>query len=209
MISDRFCDYDGRWILIGDSAHFVDPLFSSGVAFALVYAATAALLIRATYDSGISEREKRDLWTDYDADWHGVARSFAVAIDQWYHAIAERHPSSVYWARRAESGFQDLRADTFHALVDTDISPDLFYVLTNGSGDPEDLGQAGAASKAIRRFAGEGLRGEVVPRLRDGVSVREGLTVEVVRVKASSEGGEDDQAAEGLARFWTGSGFGR
>ena len=59
MISERFCDYDQGWILIGDAAHFVDPLFSSGVTFALLHAASAALLIRTRFDEQLSEAQQR------------------------------------------------------------------------------------------------------------------------------------------------------
>jgi hypothetical protein len=199
MISEQFCDYDGRWMVIGDSAHFVDPLFSSGVAFALVYAATSALLIRTTFDESVSAADKRELWNDFNEDWHSVARSFALAIDQWYHAISEKHPSSTYWKRRADSPLDDVRDQTFHALVDTDISPDLIQVLGNGGSGGV---ASGPLSDARRRFAGEGIADESVVRLREGVSVRESRTLEVVRVKAASEVEADAAKIERMARYW-------
>ncbi len=201
MISDQFCDFDRRWLLIGDSAHFVDPLFSSGVAFALVYAATAALLIRTTFDDSVSDAEKRELWRDFDTDWHAVARSFALAIDQWYHAIAERHPSSVYWKRRADATSRDARDRTFHALVDTDISPDLIHVLGVDLGKGDAQAVEGPLFETRRRFRGEDLGDSEHLRFREDVSLREGKTIEVVRVKSASEA-FSDEARRTMERYW-------
>ena len=47
MIADRFCSFDERWISIGDAAYFVDPLFSSGVAFTAPSAGGAPLVPEA------------------------------------------------------------------------------------------------------------------------------------------------------------------
>lgn len=66
MINDRFADHERRWILVGDSSYFVDPLFSSGVAFAAAQASAAALVLRASCDPTIPDQHQADLWRDYD-----------------------------------------------------------------------------------------------------------------------------------------------
>ena len=47
LMSERLCDVDEGWLLVGDAAFFVDPLFSTGVSFAAAQAVTAARLIEA------------------------------------------------------------------------------------------------------------------------------------------------------------------
>lgn len=97
MIQEKFCDFDEGWIMVGDSAYFVDPLFSSGVAFAGGMASTASLLIRSTLDDkNLTDEMKKDVWHDYDEEWHKIAHSFALSIDQWYHAIAKSNPQSIF-----------------------------------------------------------------------------------------------------------------
>ncbi|NJK32632.1 MAG: NAD(P)/FAD-dependent oxidoreductase [Deltaproteobacteria bacterium] len=49
-ISGKMCDWESKEIRIGDAAFFVDPLFSSGVNFAIIHATAAALLIKLTFD---------------------------------------------------------------------------------------------------------------------------------------------------------------
>jgi flavin-dependent dehydrogenase len=134
MISQRFCDLEQRWLLLGDSAYFVDPLFSSGVAFAVNQAATAALLIDSALSATLGQQELFDLWLDHDQSWHRIARGFALMIDQWYHGIANSNPESRHWQARAAYSHAELCSTTLHALVDTDISPDLIDVITKNSG---------------------------------------------------------------------------
>lgn len=151
MICEKFCDYDKRWIAVGDAAYFVDPLFSSGVTFATGMAGSACALIRGTLSSSASDDQKRELWGDYTREWKGIAQSFGLAIDQWYHAIAEQNPSSVYWKRRSgHSKGLGIRHATFQALVDTAITPDLMEVLTHGSHAVTDLSEGGAFLKTLR-----------------------------------------------------------
>lgn len=185
MISARICDYDKRWLLIGDSAHFVDPLFSSGVTFALLYAASAALLIRSTFDDTLSEPDKRELWHDFSQDWNMLARSFALAIDQWYHAIARRHENSIYWSTRAQTPVNDDRDQTFHALVNTELSPDLLHVIS-GAGHFDALDCEGPMARKIAAIASDELHGDARVRLKHDVVVRDGLAIEVVRAPVDS-----------------------
>jgi flavin-dependent dehydrogenase len=142
-VNDQFADWDRRWLLVGDASYFVDPLFSSGVAFAAAQASAAALVLRTTADPDVPEEHKRDLWADYDAGWHGMAETFALSIDQWYHSIAKANPDSVYWRSRGTSVDLDIRERTFDALLNTAFTPDLLQVMTRGSGRVEDLEASG------------------------------------------------------------------
>ncbi|MGH3762631.1 NAD(P)/FAD-dependent oxidoreductase [Actinophytocola sp.] len=145
MINERFADYDQRWILVGDAAYFVDPLFSSGVAFATTQASATALLLRSTLTGGLSEQQQRDLWQDYDVGWHGMAETFALSIDQWYHAIRKNNPDSIYWKSRVAHEGADLgiQERTFDALLNTAFTPDLLVLMTGGTGRMSDLDQDG------------------------------------------------------------------
>jgi flavin-dependent dehydrogenase len=115
-ISGRMCDWDKREIRIGDAAYFVDPLFSSGVHFALQHAGMAVVMIKAAFDDGLTDAMKRELWEDYQETLGSVARGFALGIDQWYTEIARDNPNSVYWRHRGGEPTFATRADTFQAL---------------------------------------------------------------------------------------------
>ncbi len=202
MISERFSNYDERWILLGDSAYFVDPLFSSGVAFAANHAATAALLIRHRLLGSDNEQSKRDLWADYDEEWHQVSGSFSLAIDQWYHAIASKNPDSVYWRTRAESRLVDVRHAVFQFLVDTGtdllrfiadgadtVKSDFFHVLTKGSDRVADIGADGPLLDVLSQLAPATLGGDELLQLGDDVDVRPSAGLSTGKVKATVPAG--------------------
>jgi hypothetical protein len=183
----------------------VDPLFSSGVAFALNHAASAARVILEAHDPARTEAERRDLFVDYDASWHGIADSFALAIDQWYHAIAKNNPGSIYWSSRADETIMDIRELTFNALVDTAVSPDLLLVLTKGRGGVDDLDAAGPLMKALDAQRQLSPEDDVVVSLAPGVQVRESLSLEVPRSKqaAAYTAFPPQEAAERIRDYWT------
>jgi 2-polyprenyl-6-methoxyphenol hydroxylase-like FAD-dependent oxidoreductase len=186
MICDKFCDFDERWILVGDAAYFVDPLFSSGVTFAAAMAGVASVLVCATTDSTFSARDKRAMWADYTREWVGIAQSFGLAIDQWYHAISEDNPGSVYWKRRSgHSKALGIRQSTFQALVDTAITPDLMQVLTHGSHELSDLSQSGAFLSALGRLHAIEPHDNETIQLTRGVELVDSITVDVPGFKAS------------------------
>lgn len=199
MVSERFCDFDEGWILLGDSAFFVDPLFSSGVAFAVHEAAGASLLIREALGGSRSADECRDLWRDYDASWHRLASSFALVIDQWYHAIAEAHPESVYWRRKSVTRVAGLQTAAFQAVVDTAVSPDLVRVLTRDVDDLEAVLSRGPIAE-LRRASGAT---EDAPlALSPGVRYRAGLSVGVGQSRGTYPPGEPARPGSPVARYW-------
>jgi flavin-dependent dehydrogenase len=187
MISDSFCNPEERWLLVGDAAYFVDPLFSSGVTFAAAMASCAELVIRSTLQPGdLTPVEIADMWTDYDSGWQEIAHSFALAIDQWYHAIAENHPRSVYWKVRSEHNSDlGIRNETFQALVDTAVTPDLLQIMTSGSLRMRDLPQEGRFMKVLAQLARIEPPATALVSLSLEVELRYGRTVDVPGLKAS------------------------
>jgi flavin-dependent dehydrogenase len=184
MINDRFADYDERWILIGDASYFVDPLFSSGVAFAATQAAAAALLLRATTGGGLLQRHQRDLWRDYDEGWHGMAETFALCIDQWYHAIGKANPDSVYWHSRGTTIDLDIQDRTFDALLNTAFTPDLLQLITSGSGRMSDLHDSGPFMVASSLAEPDAPPPDTVLTLAADSRVRTGPALDVPGFKA-------------------------
>ena len=186
MINDHFANYDERWILAGDASYFVDPLFSSGVAFALNQASTAAGLLAATADPGLSEQDKRDLWRDYDEGWHGMASTFALSIDQWYHAIGKANPDSIYWRSRGTTADLDIQDRTFDALLNTAFTPDLLQIVTTGTGQLSDLDPEGPFVRAAALADPEGrLTADTELTLPAEATVRPGVSLEVPGFKAA------------------------
>jgi 2-polyprenyl-6-methoxyphenol hydroxylase-like FAD-dependent oxidoreductase len=121
MISERLCSYDEKWLLVGDAAFFVDPLFSSGVTLALSEAFSAAFVIEATLASPLSEASQRDVWSDYDVRYRMLADSLAAMVDQWYHAIGRIHPDSIYTKLRSQWPASDLREETLSTLFNLSL----------------------------------------------------------------------------------------
>ncbi len=185
MIQERFCDFAERWLLVGDAAYFVDPLFSSGVTFASGMASTAELLIRTTLADETSPDLPR-MWHDYDREWHDIARSFALAIDQWYHSIAVNHPASIYWKVRRNTELDlGIRDASFQGLVDAAITPDLLQILTKGSFDARDLDAEGPFVRMLAELAQSEPSPDAVIELRPGVTCADGETLAIPAFKAS------------------------
>lgn len=114
MLSEQICNYDEKWILLGDSAFFVDPLFSTGVGLGVTNAAAVSFLIDTTLNSSLPEQYVRDMWYDYQQRSRTTALTLSVCLDQWYHGIARKHPDSIYWrSRRGSVPEVDLRDKTF------------------------------------------------------------------------------------------------
>ena len=205
MINDRFADYDNRWLLVGDASYFVDPLFSSGVAFAANQAAAAALLLRATLAGELSDQDKRDLWRDYDEGWHGMAETFALSIDQWYHAIGKANPGSTYWRTRGTKIDLEVEDRTFDALLNTAFTPDLLQLITEGTRRPADLDASGPFVAAAALAEPDRLAPDSTIALDPRVRVRRGAALDVPGFKAFVPPPPFDLPAEAkaaIARYW-------
>jgi flavin-dependent dehydrogenase len=205
MINDTFTSYDERWILAGDAAFFVDPLFSSGTAFGATMGAATALLLEQTLVSGLSEEDKRNLWRDYDDGWHGLAETFALSIDQWYHAIGKRDTDSVYWRSRGAVADVEIQDRTFDALLNTALIPDMLQVLSSGSRQLEDLDGDGPYVRAAGLAEPTELDDDTPLRIVDGVMAHRGPGVDVPGFKAFMPAQPHQVPPEvraAFARYW-------
>ncbi|AWW40955.1 NAD(P)/FAD-dependent oxidoreductase [Streptomyces cadmiisoli] len=206
MINDRFCDYDGRWLLLGDASYFVDPLFSSGVAFATNQAVAVATVLVRTASGELSEPEQRELWRDYDTEWHGMASTFALSIDQWYHAIGSDNPDSVYWNTRGRREGVELDHErTFHALLNTAFTPDLLQLMTDGEG-MTGLDPAGPYMAAYARANRLVLTADTKVSPAPGVTVTEGPGLDIPGFKAAIPPDPSlmpVEARRAAATYWT------
>lgn len=204
MINEHFCDFDEKWMLIGDAAYFVDPLFSSGATFAAGMAATADLVIQSTLEGRSSQETLRGVWHDFDNEWQQIAYSFALSIDQWYHAIAKSNPGSPYWTIRSNSASDlGIREETFHALVDTAMTPDLLQVLTTGTLRMEDLDRAGPLLRTLAELDRIEPSDDDLIELPSDVQVRKMKTVDVPGFKASLAPADiPAEVKAAIARYW-------
>jgi hypothetical protein len=177
-ISGRMCDWEKREIRIGDAAYFVDPLFSSGVHFALQHAGMAVVMIKSAFDDQMPENSKKELWEDYHDSLCSVARGFASGIDQWYTEIARDNPHSVYWKHRGGSSTFDTRAETFQALVNGQIHGDLIQVITKGTNSVNSLGKEGSLRRIHDQIQDKEPPADAKVRLKKNVAVKESMTLE-------------------------------
>jgi hypothetical protein len=76
----------------------------------------------------------------------------------------------------------------------------LIHVLGALNGEA-DVSDAGPLVETRRRLRGEGIDDDLSVRLRPGLRIRRGKTIEVVRVKAASEV-HDDSRTSALAEYW-------
>ncbi|MFB6372046.1 MAG: NAD(P)/FAD-dependent oxidoreductase, partial [Bradymonadaceae bacterium] len=201
MITDQFCNYDEDWVLVGDSAHFVDPLFSSGVNFALRHACTASALIESKIRDDLTASETRRLWTEYDRGWQRVARSFSVGISQWYHAIGRTYPESDYWAARGNTADFDFRDRSFQKLVDTEtiIPPDLGVILAADDSEDVDSGPAREIAEEIKMPWPDP---DDRLRLADDTEIIEGPVLDVGAMKGKYYPWEEPSSDAPAAKFW-------
>ncbi|MBI3549080.1 MAG: tryptophan 7-halogenase [Elusimicrobia bacterium] len=177
-ISERMCDFDAGEIRVGDAAYFVDPLFSSGVHFALQHASAAFILIRAALDRAVPQSLARDLWEDYDAILRTVAQGFALGIDQWYHEIAKDNPGSAYWGHRGGEQTFATREETFAGLVNGSVGGDMLQIMSKGTNAIDSLGEDGSLRRTMRRLADREPPADALVRLKPEVRIKESATIE-------------------------------
>ncbi|MFF9630331.1 NAD(P)/FAD-dependent oxidoreductase [Streptomyces fradiae] len=204
-VSEEFADYDERHLLVGDAAFFVDPLFSSGVAVALTQASAAALLIAETVGGALDEADRRALWRDYNDKWHGTAETFALMIDQWYHAIAKNNPDSVYWNTRGTGADLGIREQTFDSLLNTSFQPTLLEVLTHGTRRIEDLDAAGPYLAATALADPADLTDGALVEPAPGTAIRDSVTLAVPGFKATHPPATvqlPQEVLDGMSEYW-------
>jgi flavin-dependent dehydrogenase len=201
-ISDEMCNWPNREIRVGDAAFFVDPLFSTGVHFALQHASAAVLLIKAAYDAELSDEDKSDLWQDYDQMLRQQANSFALSIDQWYHEIALSHPNSAYWTGLGGEPTFKMRRATFHFLVNGSLDEDLLQVISKGQNRIDALGQDGPWIKTQRLLASALPEDHVEIRLASDVTVRGGMSLERPLTDSSDEKLDQRPQSFAFGPYW-------
>ncbi|MFG1791985.1 NAD(P)/FAD-dependent oxidoreductase [Nocardia sp. NPDC049149] len=203
-ISDHFGSFDERWLAVGDASYFVDPLFSSGMSFAVTQAWAAALVLRKSFDASVDEQTKRDLWRDYDVEWRGMAETWALSIDQWYHEISRTHPDSMYWqGQKRGTALGNATEGTFQALLNTALVPDLLNVMTNGTRDPRDLATEGPYLTALTAADAVELGADDWISLAPQTRIRSGLGADMPGFKGMSPPFEVPQEVrDGLGRYW-------
>lgn len=161
MMDERICNFDEKWMLVGDSAFFVDPLFSTGVGNGHTMATQAAYLIGRTLRGSASESDKADLWQDFGQMWKALGLTLGLAVDQWYHSILRNYPNSQYWKRHGSVPTHDARLEVFPSLVDLNFVDRTS--ITNANSNLEyyrQLAQEGPGFKA-----GLGLGLSIVKRI--------------------------------------------
>lgn len=204
-VSDCFGSYAERWMVVGDASYFVDPLFSSGMSFAVTQAWAAALVLRKTFDDAVDEQAKQDLWRDYDVEWRGMAETWALSIDQWYHEISRSHPDSPYWSAQGRRVAADNATEgTFQALLNTALVPDLLNIMTKGTRDPRNLAEDGPYLRAFTAADAVELAPGDVVALSSDARIRAGVAADIPGFKGMSPPFDiPQQARDGLAAYWS------
>jgi 2-polyprenyl-6-methoxyphenol hydroxylase-like FAD-dependent oxidoreductase len=203
MISEKFCNLDERWLLIGDAAYFVDPLFSNGVAFAIGQATAAALLLQCTIERKLPDAQLDELWRDYEDGWQTFARSFALGIDQWYHAIALEYPNSVYWKFRDLEQLFPTSERPFQALVDNGINPNLLRIISRGGTTLDAVGGGGplAETRELTRRLLPARDARI--KLAPNVALKQSVTLDIGSYKAfQPHVGSDQPLDQNVTLYW-------
>ncbi|WP_438033626.1 NAD(P)/FAD-dependent oxidoreductase [Sorangium sp. So ce204] len=201
-ISSWMCSWSHREIRIGDAAFFVDPLFSSGVHFAMHHAAAAAVLVKAAFDASFDDATRADLWRDYDQMLRKQGQGFALAIDQWYNEIAHAHPNSVYWRERGARPTFEFRSATFHHLVNGTLDDDLLQVISKGTNDVEALRESGAWRQTMAVVERMRPTDETVVRLDHRVVARRSITLEHPFVEVAGDRQDPRPRAFAHGPYW-------
>src|SRR5690242_12924922 len=75
-----------RWLMVGDAAGFIDPVFSSGVFMAIMSAERAADTLLAVFQD---ERKRHRLFTKYARSVHRVMDTYLMFVNAWYERSRE------------------------------------------------------------------------------------------------------------------------
>ncbi len=201
-ISHQMCSWENREIRVGDAAFFVDPLFSTGVHFALHHTAAAAVLVKAAFDESMPEQHREDLWHDYDQMLRKQAHVFSLAIDQWYNEISLAHPDSIYWGERSAKTTFEVRNATFHYLVNGSLDEDLLHVISQGTDQVEALSEAGAWRKSHAELQRLRPADDALVQLQPNVRMRQSLTLEHPLADASEDKQDTRPQAFDHGPYW-------
>ena len=160
------------WILVGDAACFVDPLFSSGVHLAMMSAVMAAAYIQAVLDDPSMSRPAGEVYQHLYRKEYTHFRELA----RLFYA-SNRTAESYFWeARRLLGATEDERARQSFIRAVAGQAPRGYERTVLDRGDlPPDLAGAirevgrGRQARARDFDTREGL--DTVPALADGVRI--------------------------------------
>ncbi|MFF2518409.1 hypothetical protein [Streptomyces sp. NPDC058086] len=160
----------------------------------------------------MDEQATRDLWRDYDDGWHSMAETFALSIDQWYHALGKGNQDSVYWRHRGTNPDLDIQERTFDVLINTAVTAHVLQAIVDekpveGMASPPISGE-GPLSRAAERAGTTDLESEAVPVLAAGVVVRESVGLDVPGFKgflpaAPFDEDIDEKTRDAIATYWS------
>ena len=164
------------WILVGDAACFVDPLFSSGVHLAMMSAVMAAAYIRAARDDPSTRQPAARLYQRLYREEYGHFRELARLFYSSNRAV-----ESYFWEARRLLGDDDLESRRSFIRAVAGHAPRGYEraVLDRGR-LPADLTDAiqDIESGRLERAANfdRAQMHNAVPRLATGVRLERGLT---------------------------------
>jgi flavin-dependent dehydrogenase len=75
-----------RWLMVGDAAGFIDPVFSSGVFMAIMSAERAADTLLTVFQD---ERKRRRLFAKYARSVNRVMDTYLMFVNAWYERSRE------------------------------------------------------------------------------------------------------------------------
>jgi halogenation protein CepH len=145
------------WILAGDAASFVDPMWATGVATALSDGMTAAIVVQAVHSGGIEEEaavsyyeEQRDRRIDMD-----------FSLVKFVYRANRLHGDSPFWTSRRDIPTSDcLPADRMMSNLARDPSMLYFREAFRGMGIED-----GELVRLDDRIARLQRRGSLIPEL--------------------------------------------
>ena len=159
------------WILVGDAACFVDPLFSSGVHLAMSSGLMAAAYVHAVLDDAELRQPAAAAYSQLYLDQYHQFREMAALF-----YASNRTADSYFWeARRIAGGADAAPRQSFIAAVAGQPPQGYERVVLERGEAPPDFAEAVAAVEAERRRRSELLQGldvaAAVPRLAAGASL--------------------------------------
>ena len=158
------------WILVGDAACFVDPLFSSGVHLAMSSALMAAAYVHAVLDEPELRQPAAEAYSQLYLDQYHQFREMAALF-----YASNRTVDSYFWEARRISGGEAAPRQSFIAAVAGQPPQGYERVVLERGEAPPDFADAVAEVEAERRRRSELLRtldvAASVPRLAEGVSL--------------------------------------
>jgi len=145
------------WLLAGDAASFVDPMWATGVATAIADGMTAAIVVEAMVDGRVDEAA--------GISYYAEQRELQIEMDFWLVKYVYRsnrlHADAPFWLARREAGESDeLPVDRMMRRLAGDPSMRYFRRAFQGMGIADE-----ELIRFEERFRRLDRRSELVPEL--------------------------------------------